>query len=63
MNKKYSLARTYLKKALEESKNCVRANILLGDIAYEEKKYDDSVQHNVFKYLITDVDLKLLLQD
>ena len=26
-----------LKKALEESKNCVRANILLGDIAYEEK--------------------------
>ena len=43
MNKKYGLARTYLKKALEESKNCVRANILLGDIAYEEKKYDDAI--------------------
>ena len=43
MNKKYGLARTYLKKALEESKNCVRANILLGDIPYEEKKYDDAV--------------------
>ena len=45
MNKKYGLARTYLKKALEESKNCVRANILLGDIAYEEKKYSDAVVH------------------
>ena len=43
MNKKYGLAKTYLKKSLEESKNCVRANILLGDIAYEEKKYDDAI--------------------
>jgi lipopolysaccharide biosynthesis regulator YciM len=43
MNKKYGLAKTYLKKSLEESKNCVRANILLGDIAYEEKKYDEAL--------------------
>ncbi len=43
MNKKYGLAKTYLKKALEESKNCVRANILLGDIAYEEKKYEEAI--------------------
>jgi lipopolysaccharide biosynthesis regulator YciM len=43
LNKKYGLAKTYLKKSLEESKNCVRANILLGDIAYEEKKYDDAI--------------------
>ncbi len=43
MNKKYALAKTNLKKSLEEYKNCVRANILLGDIAYEEKKYDEAV--------------------
>jgi len=45
MNKKYGLAKTYLKKSLDESKNCVRANILLGDIAYEEKKYDEAVAY------------------
>jgi len=43
MNKKYGMAKTYLKKSLEESKNCVRANILLGDIAHEEKKYDEAI--------------------
>ena len=43
MNKKYGMAKIYLKKSLEESKNCVRANILLGDIAHEEKKYDEAI--------------------
>ena len=37
MNKKYEQAKKSLQKALQESKNCVRANILLGDIALEEK--------------------------
>ena len=37
MNKKFDQAKKSLQKALQESKNCVRANILLGDIALEEK--------------------------
>jgi lipopolysaccharide biosynthesis regulator YciM len=43
MNKEYGLAKTYLKKSLDEYKNCVRANILLGDIAYEEKKHGEAI--------------------
>ena len=43
MNKEYGLAKTYLKKSLDEYKNCVRANILLGDIAYEEKKHEEAI--------------------
>ena len=43
LNKKYNLAKKTLDKALEESKNCIRANILLGDIYAEEKLYDDAI--------------------
>ena len=43
MNKKYEQAKKSLQKALEESKNCVRANILLGDIALEEKLNSEAI--------------------
>lgn len=43
MDKKYDLAKISLNKALNESKNCIRANILLGDIALEEKLYDKAI--------------------
>ena len=43
MNKKYEQAKKSLQKALEESKKCVRANILLGDIALEEKLNSDAI--------------------
>jgi lipopolysaccharide biosynthesis regulator YciM len=41
MNKRYEQAKESLNKALNESTNCVRANILLGDIALEKKNYDE----------------------
>tara|TARA_B100000767_G_C19774707_1_gene541909 strand:- start:3406 stop:4581 length:1176 start_codon:yes stop_codon:yes gene_type:complete len=43
LNKKYTLAKKTLNKALEESKNCIRANILLGDIYAEEKLYEEAI--------------------
>ena len=43
LNKKYNLAKKTLDKALEESKNCIRANILLGDIYAEEKLYEEAI--------------------
>ena len=43
LNKKYSLAKKTLIKALKESKNCIRANILLGDIYAEEKLYEEAI--------------------
>ena len=42
-NKKYTLAKKSLAQALEESKNCTRANILLGDIHSEEKLYEEAI--------------------
>ena len=45
LNKKYVLAKKTLNGALEESKNCTRANILLGDIYAEEKMYDEAIVH------------------
>ena len=42
-NKKYILAKKSLAQALEESKNCTRANILLGDIHSEEKLYEEAI--------------------
>ena len=43
LNKKYTSAKKILNKALEESKNCIRANILLGDIYAEEKLYEEAI--------------------
>ena len=43
LNKKNILAKKTLNKALEESKNCTRANILLGDIHSEEKLYQEAI--------------------
>ena len=43
LNKKYELAKKSLHQALEESKNCIRANILLGDICAEEKLYEEAI--------------------
>ena len=43
LNKKYTLAKKTLNKALEESKNCIRANILIGDIYAEEKLYEEAI--------------------
>jgi len=43
LNKKYLLAKESLNKALEESVNCTRANILLGDIYAEEKLFEEAI--------------------
>ena len=43
LNKKYILGKKTLNKALEESTNCTRANILLGDIYAEEKLYEEAI--------------------
>ena len=43
LNKKYTLAKKSLERALEESKKCTRANILLGDIHSEEKLYEEAI--------------------
>ena len=43
LNKEYSLAKKTLKKALEESTNCTRANILLGDVYSEEKLFEEAI--------------------
>ena len=43
LNKKYILANKSLARALGESKNCTRANILLGDIYSEEKLYEEAI--------------------
>jgi len=43
LNKKYTLAKKSLERALEESKNCTRANILLGDIHSEEKLFEEAI--------------------
>lgn len=43
LNKKYVLAKKSLSQALEESINCTRANILLGDIYTEEKLYNEAI--------------------
>jgi lipopolysaccharide biosynthesis regulator YciM len=43
LNKKYILAKKSLSRALEESTNCTRANILLGDIYAEEKLYEEAI--------------------
>ena len=43
LNKKNILAKKSLNQALEESKNCTRANILLGDIYAEEKLHEEAI--------------------
>ena len=43
LNKKYTLAKKSLNQALEESTNCIRANILMGDIYDEEKLYEEAI--------------------
>ena len=43
LNKRYSLAKKSLNNALEESVNCTRANILLGDIYAEEKLFEEAI--------------------
>tara|TARA_B100000795_G_C22798455_1_gene440585 strand:+ start:1133 stop:2308 length:1176 start_codon:yes stop_codon:yes gene_type:complete len=42
LNKKYTLAKKSLSQALNESTNCTRANIILGDIYAEEKLYEEA---------------------
>jgi len=42
LNKKYALAKKSLSHALNESTNCTRANIILGDIYAEEKLYEEA---------------------
>ncbi len=36
-------ARDYIKEALRHDKNCVRANIILGEIFFNEGRYDDAI--------------------
>ena len=43
LNKKYTLAKKSLNQALEESTNCTRANILLGDIHAEDKSFEEAI--------------------
>ena len=43
LNKKYLLAKKSLNQALEECMNCIRANILMGDIYAEEKLYEEAI--------------------
>ncbi len=43
LNKKNTLAKKSLKQALRESTNCIRANILMGDIHAEEKLYEEAI--------------------
>jgi lipopolysaccharide biosynthesis regulator YciM len=38
-----TLAKDYIKHALEINRKCVRANILLGDIYFSEEKYQDAI--------------------
>ena len=42
LNKKYTLAKKSSSQALNESTNCTRANIILGDIYAEEKLYEEA---------------------
>ena len=43
LGKKYTQAKKSLNQALEESKNCTRANILLGDIHAEAKSFEEAI--------------------
>ena len=43
LNKKYTLAKKSLNQALEESINCTRANILLGDIHADDKSFEEAI--------------------
>ena len=45
MRKNYSTARDHLKKALAADDKCVRASMLLGDIAAQEEKYREAIEH------------------
>jgi lipopolysaccharide biosynthesis regulator YciM len=43
LNKNYTLAKKSLNQALEESINCTRANILLGDIHADDKLFEEAI--------------------
>ena len=43
LSKNYTLAKKSLNQALEESTNCTRANILLGDIHAEDKSFEEAI--------------------
>jgi lipopolysaccharide biosynthesis regulator YciM len=43
LNKNYTLAKKALNRALEESTNCTRANILLGDIHADDKSFEEAI--------------------
>jgi len=43
LNKNYTLAKKSLNQALEESINCTRANILLGDIHADDKSFEEAI--------------------
>ena len=43
LSKKYTLAKKSLNRALEESTNCTRANILLGDIHADDKSFEEAI--------------------
>jgi len=43
LSKKYTLAKKSLNRALEESINCTRANILLGDIHADDKSFEEAI--------------------
>jgi len=43
LSKKYTLAKKALNRALEESTNCTRANILLGDIHADDKSFEEAI--------------------
>ena len=43
LSKNYTLAKKSLNRALEESINCTRANILLGDIHADDKSFEEAI--------------------
>ena len=45
LEKKNALAKDTLMKALDEYKNCVRANILLGDVSEVEGKFEEAISY------------------
>ncbi|MGE3919839.1 MAG: lipopolysaccharide assembly protein LapB [Gammaproteobacteria bacterium] len=44
-NVNLNLAKKHLKKALTIDKSCIRANLLLGEVAMQEEKYADSIEY------------------
>jgi len=45
LEKKNALAKDSLMKALDEYKNCVRANILLGDVSEVEGRFEEAISY------------------